>query len=182
MKQHSSLQDERRVLLEQIHASRSSYRRMLMESNKLEEKKPAGRLNSIIKVKGFPQSSAINWLVQRPYLSVAAAAAVIFIGQKIVRTTIRRRSTVNRSPGVVQQRGKAGKPIPGRRSTDRIAYTGAAQYGAQPSRLVVAGRAAFTGLATVAAMLLRDPSKMREAARMFALAKNYVQERRRRHR
>lgn len=180
MKHNSSLQDERRALLEQIHASRTSYRRMLMEADKPAGGPQAGRVHSIIRTNRFTRNNAMNWVVQHPYLSVAAATAIIFLGQRIVRTAVRRGTAMNRHSDVAARPGTTGKSMPARRSTDRIGHADTSAHAAKPSRLAMAGRAAFTGLATLTAMVLRDPAKMRIAARTFSIAKSFVQQRRQR--
>jgi hypothetical protein len=178
MKTNTSLQDERLALLEQIHASRMSYRRMLTETDKPESTPQAGRVHNIVKRNGSSRTNAINWVTKHPYLSIAAASALIFMGQRIVRTAVKRKNASSLHSEPAQRPGTTGKSIPARRSTDRIGQAHLPALAAKPSRIA----AAFTGLATVAAMVLRDPAKMRVATRMFSIANSFVQQRRHRQR
>src|SRR3569833_1691340 len=77
MKHGPSLEDERRALLEHIHSTRSSYRRMLMEIDEEEEARVHHRAEQIAgDDPAFPRSMTMRWLVAHPYASLAAVAVV----------------------------------------------------------------------------------------------------------
>jgi hypothetical protein len=178
MKQHAhSLEEERQALLEQIHASRDAYRRMLRQSDTAEEKNTES-VGLIGKGSGFPRSMTVRWIMQHPYLCAAVATALVVAAPLAGRALATRRTAASANPAANRSRAAAGDPIRTRR-TARTRSTDMAGSSAAPAAgLVVAGRAAITGLATAAMMILRDPAKMRMAGRLLSTITGFVQARR----
>ena len=183
MKHAHSLEEERQALLEQIHASREAYRRMLMQSDAYEGKNTENHLNLVGKDTGFPRSMTIRWIMQHPYLSAAAATAILIATPLAGRVLATRRTAVSAKQAAVNKsRVVAGDASRTRRtartrSTD-IRSTDVTSSSVARAGPVVAGRAAVTGLATAAMMILRDPAKMRMAAKLFSSIAGFVQARR----
>lgn len=181
MKHAHSLEEERQALLEQIHASRESYRRMLMQSDALEEKSTESHMNLVGKDNGFPRSTTMRWVMQHPYLSAAVATAIVIATPLAGRKLATRRTAAGVNPAVNKSRAVAGDASRAKR-TARTRSTDMTGSSVAPAGLVVAGRAAATGLATAAMMVLRDPSKMRMAAKLFSGIVGFLQARRSRRR
>ncbi len=181
MKNAPSLEDERNALLEQIHASRAVYRRMLTEQDEQAQAAAENRLHGIGGRPDFPRSRTIRWIMQHPYISAAAVAGVAGMAVAAPRLsrsfsswragmTASKPSATSASPGIVNSMN------PRRRITDRSIVTHT--QAAMPKRIAVVGRAAVTSLAAMAATVLRDPSKMRMAGRIFSLVAGFVTARR----
>lgn len=181
MKQNTSLEDERRALLDQIHSSREIYRRMLTKDDK-----PArgttieGRVVEVRTPDRFPRSMTMQWITRHPYvMGAAAAAAVALLGSRRARTAIShgtvaathrlRGKTATMRPALSSEKSEVRRTAR-TRSTD-FPTTGV-------SKPAAIARSVFTGLATAAAMLLRDPRKMRAASNAFSAAAGYVRSRR----
>ncbi len=179
MKQTPSLEDKKRALLEQIHSSREIYRRMLTHSDTHTEigyeagTFPSNRFDS------FPRSMTMRWIVEHPYMSAAAVVGVALLGTRPARKAIvhgagqakrrLRRESAYMRPTLVN--GPAARPRTARtRSTDF-------EENVKTSKSMVIARNAFTAIATTAAMLLRDPAKMRAASNAFSTAKEFVRSR-----
>jgi hypothetical protein len=181
MKNAPSLEEERQALLEQIHASRAAYRRMLTEQDEQAQAAAESRLHGIREDPAFPRSRTIRWIMQHPYISAAAVAGVVGVAIASPRLT---RSFSNWRAGMSGTKTSAiatGR-IPvnhtgaGRRITDRSAVID--RPPATPKRVAAAGRAAITSVAAMAATVLRDPSKMRMATRFFSMAAGFISARR----
>jgi hypothetical protein len=190
MKHAHSLEEERQALLEQIHASREAYRRMLMQSDAhsdaFEGKNTESHMSLVGKDTGFPRSITIRWFMQHPYVCAAVAAAIVVVAPLAGRKLATRRTAASVNTAVNKSRAVAGDVSRTRRtartrSTD-IRSTDVAGSSVAPAGLVVAGRAATTGLATAAMMILRDPAKMRTAAKLFSGIVGFLQARRSRRR
>lgn len=152
MKKHGpSLEEERQAVLERIHASRASYRRMLMEVDEIEEARVQHRVHNIAgNDPDFPRSMTMRWLVENPYLAVAAVAAVAVGAPLAVRALAKSRKAMAR------RRLIGGAPFSSSSASAPV-------YAAPPAPqqpAVSAGSAAVTGLMTIAAMILRDPARM----------------------
>lgn len=85
MKHASSLQEEREALLEQIHASRSAYRRMLTQEDTEEYARSVSAANAhnADPSHNFPRSKTVRWIMQHPYLSASLVLGTLaLIGPK----------------------------------------------------------------------------------------------------
>lgn len=175
MKNAPSLEEERRALLEQIHASRDAYRRMLTEQD-MQEAAAENRLHALNGTGDFPRSSTIRWIIQHPYLTVAAVAGAAVAAPKLARSVARWRSGMSgyQSPAYAA-RHNATQPVV---RTAMPEHLMADQKATAPKRLAVLGRSAITSLVAMASMALRDPAKMRMATRLFSLAAGFVSARR----
>lgn len=179
MKQTPSLEEKKRALLEQIHSSRETYRRMLTHSDTRPEIEYEAGTFSANRIDSFPRSMTMRWIVQHPYLSAAAMAAVGLLGTRPARNAIARGAS--QAKRRLQEKSAYMPPalssaLAGTRRTARTRSTDFEQSG-KTSKSVTIARSAFTAMATAAAMLLRDPAKMRAAGNAFSAAKGYVRSR-----
>jgi hypothetical protein len=184
MSQHTSLEDEKRALLEQIHSSRETYRRMLTGSDKPKRPNYAleHKLISVGEVGKFPRSMTMRWILQHPYASAATAATVTWLGTRTAKSAKSKRH--DRSRAQLQSRPAYMRPefSDAQMVRPRTARTRSTDVSTQhTSKSMAFARSAFTGLVTVAAMILRDPKKMQTAASAFSSAAKFVQARRARH-
>jgi hypothetical protein len=182
MKQSTSLEEERRALLEQIHASRETYRRMLTKSG--------SRNNDIIDVDivdagrphRFPRSMTMRWLTRHPYMSAAVVVGVALLGARSAKTAIMHRTGrqghMSRH-NVAYRRPTPSVDVSAPRRTARTRSTDFPSSGA--SRPAAIARSAITSLVTIGAMLMRDPAKMQAASRAFEAASRFVRSRRAQH-
>ena len=113
----------------------------------------------------------------------AAAAAVALLGSSRARTAI----THGTVAATHRLRGKKATMRPaistevtGARRTARTRSTDFPNSGGV-SKPAAIGQSVLTGLVTAAAMILRDPRKMRAASNAFSAAAGYVRSRRSRH-
>ncbi|OGB27015.1 MAG: hypothetical protein A3I66_22285 [Burkholderiales bacterium RIFCSPLOWO2_02_FULL_57_36] len=183
MKQHTSLEDERRALLDQIHSSREVYRRMLTQSDKPEHKTVEGNIVDVSRAERFPRSMTMRWIVQHPYMSAAAVVAVALMGSSSARTAIIQRTSwathrlQGKSATMATMRPALSNESAGTRRTARTRSTDFPLH-TNASKPMAIARSVFTGLATAAAMILRDPRKMRAASNAFSAAAGFVRSRR----
>jgi hypothetical protein len=179
MTQNTSLEDEKRALLEQIHSSRETYRRMLMQSDKPSENAIEGNVVNGSRTDQFPRSMTMRWIVRHPYMSAAAGTAVALLGTRTAKTTIAHRSgrSNRHAPSHTAYMRPEVSQVTGTRRTARTRSTDFPVNGNTPRPMVIA-RSVFTGLATAAAMILRDPRKMRAATNAFSAVAGFVQSRR----
>jgi hypothetical protein len=206
MKHGPSLEDERRALLEHIHASRAAYRRMLTEIDEEYEAQATHHLHAMADDPGFPRSMTMRWIIQHPYATAGAVAGTVAVvalaAPRIARVVERRRAMkagraaglagsfdtpMAHAPVVSQGYDREGRPVGYDAQGRPVAFVPSylqpavhspVQAGSQQARLLVLGRAAITSLATAAMMILRDPAKMRMAMRLFTTASDYVRRRR----
>lgn len=88
MKSASSLQAERQALLEQIHASRNAYRRLLTQDDADQYLQETNALYSDPRHR-FPRSMTVRWIMQHPYLCASlVAGTVALLGQKRIRRAV----------------------------------------------------------------------------------------------
>jgi hypothetical protein len=184
MKQTTSLEDERRALLEQIHSSRETYRRMLTGSDsRSRSRKLMGSSTAagVHQPQHFPRSMTMRSIMEHPYMSAAAVTAIAMLGTRTAKSAVTHRSHAH--PNQEWQKGRAYRPpaasseATGRPRTARTRSTDFPQYSNRSKPMTVA-RSAFTGLATLAAMLLRDPRKMQAATSAITAATTFIQSRR----
>jgi hypothetical protein len=178
MKHAHSLEEERQALLEQIHASREAYRRMLMQSHTFEGKNTESHMSLVGKDTGFPRSMTMRWIMQHPYLSAAAATAILVATPLAGRVLATRRTAVSANQAAVNKSRAVAGDASRTTRTARTRSTDMTSSSVARAGPVVAGRAAITGLATAAMMILRDPAKMRMAAKLFSSIAGFVQARR----
>jgi|GEM_PF-3582887 len=179
MKHGPSLEDERRALLEHIHSTRSSYRRMLMEIDEEEEARVHHRAEQIAgDDPAFPRSMTMRWLVAHPYASLAAVAVVAAGTPFAIRALAKWRRDQENQRFIAANAGAVPVAPPGTAASH--AYYPAPVYVKQtsPQPAVAAIRAAATSLTAVAAMVLRDPAKMRMAMRLASNAAAWMRQRR----
>jgi hypothetical protein len=180
MKQTKALEDEKRALLEQIHSSRETYRRMLTKSETPTRGVVVDNVVNIGQMEYFPRSMTMRWIVQHPYASAAVVVAVALLGTRSAKSVISHRT--GRSNRQLQGKSADMRPAVSSdaatsrrtartRSTDFMATSNA-------SKPRTIARSVITGLATAAAMMMRDPRKMRAAANVFAAAAGFVRARR----
>lgn len=104
-----SLEEQRSALLEQIHASRSVYRRMLTQGESIETasahehaaagtdiRDDAAANPSKVKASGvlardseFPRSTTMRWILDHPFYTAAAVVGLVMLIPKAARTTKR---------------------------------------------------------------------------------------------
>jgi len=152
MKQATSLEEEKRRLLEQLESSRAVYRRML--TNTEEPVDTTGFAPAAydyappISSRNFPKSQTMRVIMDHPYLLAAGAAALILAGRK----------------GLSRRRSRP-KPLYEQDADTSVKKT-------------IAATTFGTTLATTAAMLLRNPAQLQAAVRAVMLAMNYYKSRR----
>jgi hypothetical protein len=174
-----SLEDERRALLDQIHSSRETYRRMLTQSDKRSWRHALGdRVAEVGHANRFPRSTTMRLVTQHPYASVAAAAALVLLGARASKTTAKHRSKHSSRQQLLdsparRRAGLSSETLTLRR-TARTRSTDFPQYGSTSASKKTLIRSALTGLATTGVMMLRDPKKMLAAANAFSAALNFL--------
>lgn len=198
-----SLEEQRNALLEQIHASRAVYRRMLTQGESIEtasahEHAAAGTDirdeaagaeaasgRTAAKDSNFPRSTTMRWIMDHPFYTAAAVVGIAMLIPKAARAGKQAGSKVSS-----RKRNKAAPPPPhyGPPGQSHV-------YGAPPPQTVyiqqpspqksgaLAGFAAFGGTAltsiiTIATMVLRDPAKMQMAMKLLSTTSDYVRKRR----
>lgn len=113
-------------------------------------------------------------------MSAAALVAVALLGTRPARTVITRRAgeAKRRLQGkTAYLRPTISSEVSGTRRTARTRSTDFAPAN-QTSKSMAIAKSAFTALATTAAMLLRDPAKLRAAGNAFSTAREFVRSRR----
>lgn len=141
----SSLEDERRALLEQIEASRAVYRRMLSdEPDPALARQSYGRDAARQGRDAGTGARAVQWMMEHPLWVAGGVALVVLLLPRVTgaRKRAARRSERQRRESEPRQRGTV------------------------------------RALLTAAALLLRDPARMRAAARIAQTAWHWVQQRR----
>ncbi len=144
-----SLEDERRALLEQIEASRAVYRRMLAGDDA--GPTPAVPSESAVRrAQGDAgRGKAIQWMMDHPLWVAGGVALLVLLAPRVL--------------GAGTQAARRRKQAK-RRERERERETGGGTVRA---------------LVTAAALLLRDPARMRAALRYGQMAIGWIKERRR---
>ena len=143
-----SLEDERRALLEQIEASRAVYRRMLSDEP---EATVARRLPHQDAVQQTPGARAMQWMTEHPLWVAGGVALLVLLAPRVIdagKQAARQRRHKQREREFEHEREPR-------------------QQGGTPRALL-----------TVAALLLRDPARLRAAARIGQTAWQWMQRRR----
>lgn len=201
-----SLEQQRQALLEQIHASRATYRRMLTgesEESLASDSDAYGgtshesvsHLNATKKGAAddpaFPRSMTMRWIMDHPYYTAAAIVGIAWIiptAFKGTRRASKKMANRRRNKAVPQHpAAEYGSTMPPHNAVQPGPYPQTI-YVQQPSSQktgALAGVAAFGGTAltsviTLATMVLRDPAKMQMAIKMFHTASHYLQDRKNR--
>ena len=180
MKQNTSLEDEKRALLEQIHSSRETYRRMLTKSDTPKQGVVVDNVVNIGQMDHFPHSMTMRWITRHPYASAAVVIGVALLGARSAKTAISHRAgrSSRKLPGnAAYLRPKVSEDSAASRRNARTRSTDVAASGNASKPMAIA-RSVFTGLVTAAAMVIRDPRKMRTAANAFSAAAGFVRARR----
>ena len=206
MKDGRSLEQQRKALLEQIHASRAVYRRMLTgdtgeheayeNSNNMQ---PVGTAQSseLPADPYFPRSMTMKWVMKHPYYAAAAVAGVALVIPKTVGLAGRAAGSAftkkkKTEHAYTNANTAAFNPQMPQQPVAYAPYAGNGYpqpiYIQQPSAPakktgILAGVAAFGGTAltsiiTIATMVLRDPAKMQMAMRLFSTASQHLKNRR----
>ncbi|MGV3741086.1 MAG: hypothetical protein ACO1NO_02115 [Burkholderiaceae bacterium] len=202
-----SLEEQRNALLEQIHASRSVYRRMLTNGESIEtatahehaaagtdirEEAAASAAASSVAASrasstdaAFPRSMTMRWILNHPFYTAAAIVGVAMLVPKVARAGKRVGSKL---PSRKRSKAAAAPVNYGPPPQGGYAQGGYPQpvYIQQPAPQkagAMAGVAAFSGTAltsliTIATMILRDPAKMQMAMKMYHTANDYMRKRR----
>lgn len=159
MKPALTLEEEKRLLLEQLESSRAVYRRMLTNT----DDEPVYREAAPVIYDGytpvnpypkrFPQSQTMQWIMRNPYLFAAGAVALAVAGKKgLSKSAAKSKSQPEQEPDNNNNANlKKG----------------------------IAATTLGTSLATTAAMVLRNPAQMRAVMRAIGVAFNYYKSRRR---
>lgn len=147
MKAAHSLEEERQALLDQIHTSRDTYRRMLTAENETEEAVSVPQSRALKTPERFPRSMTLRWIVDHPYLLATGVAGAALLAPRRIRKQVSH-------------------------SVSSSVHTVA------PPRARKAAKGVFTGVITLATMLLKDPAKMRMLTRTVSTALNYARQRR----
>jgi hypothetical protein len=158
MKHSPSLEEERQTLLAQIQSSRAVYRRMLAEADAPEPAEPnaaARRGNAIAATVADRAGTALQWAREHPALVAAGAAGVIAALMLIRRQT--RRRTVSRA------------------QVRDVAHTRGNQLLREQSAVPRVARGVLvSSLAGLAQGVLRNPARLRFAARAMPVVMSYV--------
>jgi hypothetical protein len=167
MKPAMSLEDEKRLLLEQLENSRALYRRMLTNT----EEEPVYREATPAIYDGytpvnhyprrFPQSQTMQWIMRNPYLFAAGAIALAVAGKKGLSKAAARSNS---------KQSVAKPKLQSEQDKDNNNET---------LKKGIAATTLGTSLATTAAMVLRNPAQMRAVMRAIGVAFNYYKSRRR---
>ncbi len=203
-----SLEEQRNALLEQIHASRSVYRRMLTNGESIEtatahEHAAAGTdirdeaaanavRNSVSARNGmksdaaFPRSMTMRWIMQHPFYTAAAVVGVAMLVPKAARAgkrasgklSNRKRSKAAPAPVNYGPPPQSGYPQGGYPQTVYVQQPAAAQKTGALAGMAAFSGTALTSIITIATMVLRDPAKMQMAMKMFHTASDYMRKRR----
>jgi hypothetical protein len=158
MKHSPSLEEERQALLAQIQSSRAVYRRMLAEADAPEPAEPnAGsrRANAIAATVTDRAGSAMQWAKEHPALVAAGVAGVV-----AVLMMARRRA-----------RRRVGSREPVR---DPVQTRGNQLLNQQSAVPRVARGVLVSSLAGLAQGVLRNPARLRFAARAMPVVMGYV--------
>lgn len=142
----SSLEDERRALLEQIEASRAVYRRMLTGepiTGRTQSARHAGGLSTEMPAEQSRHNRAMQWIFEHPLQVAAAVALLVLLAPRIAGRT----------------RGLRHREV--RRQERALASGGT-----------------LRALLTVAAMLLRDPVRLRTVTTVARNAWRWLSHRR----
>ena len=187
MKHLSSLEQERQALLEQIHASRAAYRRMLGQYDEPGHPQEGGHAVSHVHharhlrgmPSGFPRSTTMRWIVSHPYAIAGAAAglaALIAIGPRRVLTVVRS------APAAVQRKFQAQTEPAAALSplAPPSPNTPPPQNEVPAVQRASIGAAALASLAGAVSMMMRDPARMQMAARAANAATQWLRKRRQR--
>lgn len=184
MKRANSLEEERQALLEQIHSSRAAYRRMLAQYDAPEDSAGSAaygadsRLDSKPHVSGmpgaFPRSMTMRWIIGHPWAIAGAVAGVVALAAVGPRR-IKRGVAAVPAVAAIRKRMHNGEPE-GFGSWSRPERR-------RPREVVVeksspAGGALMASAMGLVTMMLRDPARMRMAARTAAQAWNWFNQRR----
>jgi hypothetical protein len=162
MKQAPTLEQERRAILDRIHASRAEYRRKLLAAETARRSKPTP-LQIIANV------PAVRTIGEHPILTAVAVAAVVSVG-------FAAKYAYDHRDGDVPRLKKAFAKVTAK---DRIArILGSVKLQSpitQKTSVPKAGAMAGAGvaLASAATMLLSSPMKMRLAGKLFSAALAY---------
>lgn len=141
----SSLEDERRALLEQIEASRAVYRRMLSdEPEPTLMRQPHGPYTARQGRETGAGARAMQWMMEHPLWVAGGVALVVLL---LPRVTGAGKRAAHRS----ERRQREPEPRQG---------------------------GTLRAVLTAAALLMRDPARMRAAARIAQTAWQWVQQRR----
>lgn len=151
-----SLEDERRALLEQIEASRAVYRRMLagepgavpLRTSRHAPGVPAAASRPTMRQK-VAQSPAVLWMMDHPLWVAGGVALLVLLAPRMM----------DAGTAVARKRRESK-----RRAQERREFR-------EPS----SGTA--RALLTTAVLLLRDPARMRAAARLLATGWQWMQQR-----
>lgn len=153
-----SLEDERRALLEQIEASRAVYRRMLAgepgaaalrASRYARPGLPAATGQPTLRQK-VAQSPAVLWMMDHPLWVAGGVALLVLLAPQMMTA----------SAAAARKRRASKRQEQARRAT-REPSGGAAR-----------------ALLTTAVLLLRDPARLRAAARLLGAGWQWVQQQR----
>ncbi|MDB5824605.1 MAG: hypothetical protein JWR21_3309 [Herminiimonas sp.] len=158
MKHSPSLEEERQALLAQIQSSRAVYRRMLAEADAPEPAGPSAasrRGNAIAATVTDRAESAMQWAKAHPALVAAGAAGLVAVLMLARRRTTRRTASRAQVRDVVQTRG------------NQLLN----QQSAVPR---VARGVLMSSLAGLAQGVLRNPARLRLAARAMPVVMGYV--------
>lgn len=93
MKHVPSPYEERRALLARMQESRTTYRRLLTQSDRphSDSELPVPGTQA----KDFPRSMTVRWIMRHPYVSALAATALVFLGPgRAVRTIVSRGNAI----------------------------------------------------------------------------------------
>ncbi len=146
-----SLEDERRALLEQIEASRAVYRRMLSgEPGDVHARSMSGPAQRGIASGGMQgRSPPVQWMMEHPLWVAGGVALLVLAAPRLL--------------------GAGRHAAQKRRENKRRARQRREQEPGGTARALV----------TAAMLLLRDPARMRMAARVAGSAWQWLQQRRR---
>ena len=149
-----SLEEERRALLEQIEASRAVYRRMLSgDEGGAASTATHGQANAA-SASGEPgRGRAVQWMMEHPLWVAGGVALLVLLAPRMM--------------------GAGARAARHRRQAKRRER----QLEWEHERERAAGGGTARALLTAAALLLRDPARMRAAARYAQMAWGWIRER-----
>ena len=151
-----SLEEERRALLAQIEASRTVYRRMLTGTVAPDSASSTAVFSSTERASAFPRSHTVRWVMAHPVTVAAGVALLVWVAPRLWEQ--RKTASLHRS-----------------RKDRRRQSELQGEFQHEPAS---ARGGNMRALLTAAALLMRDPTMMRNLTRIAGTAWQWLQQQR----
>ena len=151
-----SLEEERRALLAQIEASRTAYRRMLTGTVAPDSASSTAVFSSTEHASVFPRSRTVRWVMAHPVTVAAGVALLVWVAPRLWE---QRKATSLHRPRKDRRRQNDLR--------DEHQHEHATDRGGN-----------MRALLTAAALLIRDPTTMRNLTRIAGTAWQWLQQQR----